>query len=116
LDNHPLAWQARQNFAKLDLRGAIAARGFNVVDAQFERAMDRRLEIGLAFGGDAAGILVFPLMLIAHPPAGDDRHREFGATKTTVFHRGLHVIPLVHFPERDQPRPAAEISSAGTTP
>lgn len=94
LDHHPLARQPRENFAKLQFGRPVTPRGFNVVDAELQRPVDRGFEVCLALGGDAARVLVFPRVLIAHPPARNDGHGKIGSAKTTVFHRCIHFIPL----------------------
>ena len=52
LDDHLVARQFGQDVAELHFRGAVAARGFDVVDAQFERAMDGRFEVCLVVARD----------------------------------------------------------------
>ena len=86
LHDQLFARQFGQHPAQLHLAGAIAARSFNVVDAQLECAMDRGLQIRLTVGGHFPGIDVLPLVLIAHAAAGDHGHLQFSAAKSSVLH------------------------------
>lgn len=54
LDDQFFAGDVREHRPQLHFPGAVAARGFDVVDAQVHCAMDRGLQVGLAFGGDLA--------------------------------------------------------------
>ena len=86
LHDHFVARQFRQQRAELHFRRAVAARGLDVIDAQFERAVDARLQIFLVGARDFRRRHVLPLVLVAHPAAGDDGHLQIGPAKTTIFH------------------------------
>src|ERR1043165_2672373 len=81
-----IAGEAGENTTQLHLRRAVAARRFDVVYSQLERAVDRGLEIGLVFGRGFFGRNVLPLELVAHPATGEDGHLQLGAAKAAVFH------------------------------
>ena len=86
LDDDFVAGQGGEQVPQLHFGGAIAARGFNVVDAEFEGAMDGGLKVGLVVGRNFGRRHILPLELIAHAAAGKDGHLEFSAAETTVFH------------------------------
>ena len=69
-----------------ELHFGRAARGFDVVDAEFDGAVDAGFEIFLVFGGDVLGVNVLPFELVTHPAAGDDRHGKFRASESSIFH------------------------------
>ena len=77
----------RENAAQLHFRRAVAAGGFDVVDAQFERAVDGGLEVRLVLRRDFFRLHILPFELVAHAAAGKDGHRQFGAAKASVFHQ-----------------------------
>ena len=52
LDDDLVAGQRREDAAQLHLRRAVAARGLDVVDAQFEGAVDGGFEVRLVLGRD----------------------------------------------------------------
>ena len=86
LDDHFPAGKTGKDFSQLDLRGAVATGGLDVVDAGGERLADALLEVGLSLGRDPAGILVVPTVLVAHPPAGEDGHLETGPAEASRDH------------------------------
>ena len=51
-----------------------------------KRALDGGLEIGLVVGRDLLRRHVLPFELVAHSAAGNDRHGQLRAPKTTIFH------------------------------
>ncbi len=72
--------------SQLPLAGAVAPRGLNVIDPQFDRAANRSLQIRLILGGDVRQRYVLPFMLIAHAATGKNRDLNFGASKSSVKH------------------------------
>jgi hypothetical protein len=57
-----------------------------VIDAEFECAVDRGCEIGLALRGNVFRVGILPRVLVAHATARDDRHLQIRAAKSPVFH------------------------------
>jgi len=84
LDDDFVPGQLGQDVAELLFAGAVASRGFDVIDAEFNRAVDGGFEIVLVVGGEA--ILVIPRLLIAHSAARKDGDLQFGFTKAAVEH------------------------------
>src|SRR5436189_1177385 len=74
LDDDFVTRQSGQNVAELHLGTAVATGSFEMVDAQLERAMNRRFEIGLVLCGNLAGWNILPLELKAHASARKDGH------------------------------------------
>jgi len=74
LDDDFFAGQFGQHIAKLHFRGAVAARGFDVVNAEFEGLMNAGFEIGLVVRRNLVRLDIFPTVLIPHPAARDDRY------------------------------------------
>src|SRR2546428_9610694 len=87
LDDDLLARKRRQNAAELHFRGAVAARGFDVVDAELDRAADGGFEVFLVFLRNLPWIDVLPSELVTHSAAGKDGHLQFGAAEASIFHR-----------------------------
>src|SRR5437762_8213772 len=86
LHNDLVARQRRENVAELHLGGAVAARGFKMVYAEFKRAADDRFEVLLVVARNRGRVNVLPFILITHPAAGYDGHPDFRAAKATIFH------------------------------
>ena len=80
------AGQSRENVAKLHFRSAVAARRFNVIDAEFQCAMNCGFEVLLVFGGNFLWVNVLPFELVPHSTAGKNGHGDFSATKATILH------------------------------
>ena len=57
-----------QHVPQLHLGCAVAARRFDVVDAEFNGAVDGGLEVFLVLPRNVLRIHVLPLELVAHPP------------------------------------------------
>jgi hypothetical protein len=89
LDDQVLPRVLRQDHAQLPFTAAVATGGLDVVDAQLQRPRDRRLHVPMAFGIDFVERLVFPAILVAHPPGGEDGHLKFGAAEASVLHIGI---------------------------
>ena len=87
-----VARQFRQDRSELHLRSAVAARGFDVIYSQFQRPMNGGLQIGLIVCGNFAGSDILPFELVPHPPAGNDRHRQFRSTKPPISHGGFIAL------------------------
>ena len=100
LDDYAVARQPGQHEAKLHLGRAIAARGLDVVDAQLERAVDDRLDVGLPLRRHLAGINILPLVLVAHSPAGEHRDLKLRPAEPPI----LHVAAVLGFRRRDSSR------------
>jgi hypothetical protein len=58
-----------------------------MVNSQFQGAMDDRFYIGLVFDGYLSRRDILPLELVAHAPAGKDRHGQVRPAKASVFHK-----------------------------
>src|SRR5262249_55883925 len=86
LDDDFVAGQCGEHGSKLHFRGAVAARGLDVVDAEFNRPVNGRLEILLIGARDILGVNILPFVLITHPPAGNDGHGKFRPAKASIFH------------------------------
>ena len=89
LHDDPLARQSGQYLAQLPFRGTVAAGGLDVVDAQVQGPPHRGFEVGLLVGGDIVQRRVLPLVLVAHPAAGEHGHRKSGSAKSSVEHRNF---------------------------
>ena len=57
-----------------------------MIDAQFQRAMNARLQVFLVGAGDVLRGDILPLVLVAHATAGDHGDIQPGPAKTTIFH------------------------------
>jgi murein L,D-transpeptidase YafK len=62
-----------------------------MIDAQFQGAEDRRLEVPLPGFLDRLGIDVAPRLLVAHAAAGKDGHLKIGASESAVLHRRIYM-------------------------
>lgn len=81
-----IARDVRQDQAELSFGGPVHARGFDVVDAEFEGVADGFPEVLLIGGGDVFFGDVLPFVDVAHSAAGEDGHGDFGAAKASVDH------------------------------
>ena len=86
LDDEFFARQGGEDDAELAFGAAVAAGGFDVVDAKFEGAADGGFEVGLVVGRDFGEGGVLPLVLVAHAAAGEDGHLKIGAAEAAVEH------------------------------
>ncbi len=96
LDDDFVARQRRQDVAKLHFRCAVAAGGFDMIDAKLHGAVDGGLEVLLIFAGNVLRVHVLPLELVAHAPAGNHGHGQSSPAKATVFH-GRTITPEPRF-------------------
>ena len=92
LHDHLVARQLGQQRAQLHFGGAVAAGGFNVIDAQFQGPMNTRLQVFLVCARDVLGRHILPFVLIAHAATGDDGDLQIGPAKATVFHWGKNTV------------------------
>src|SRR5206468_8118588 len=90
LHDDSIARQRRQNGAKLHLGRAVAARGFEVIYAQFKRPANYGFDVPLVFFGDVTRTDILPFELVTHPAAGTNGHLQFRAAKASVFHRATN--------------------------
>ena len=65
LDDQLLARKLWENQPKLALRRAISARGFDVIDAERDGAVNRGREVVLILGGDVLRRDILPAELVA---------------------------------------------------
>jgi hypothetical protein len=86
LHDELLPRQRGQDAAKLHLGGAVAARGFDVVDPELQGAADAGFEVVLIVGRDVLGRDILPLELVAHAATGNDGKRKLSSTETPVLH------------------------------
>ena len=100
LDDYAIARQPWQHEAKLHLGRAVAARSLDVVNAQLERAVDDRLDVGLPLSRHLAGIDVIPLVLVTHPPTGKNRNLKLRLAEPPIF----HVAEVLGFRRSDSRR------------
>lgn len=61
-----------------------------MIDAEFQGAQDRGLQIPLVLLIHAFRCDVVPRLLVAHPATGEDGHFEVGATKAAILHHGVY--------------------------
>ncbi len=92
LDDESVAGDGREDLAELDFAGAVAAGGFDVIDAEFEGAANGGFEVALVVGRDLVERGVFPGMLVAHAAAGEDRHGEAGAAESAAGDEVAHGV------------------------
>src|SRR4051794_9511421 len=86
LYNDLFPWQTRKHAPELHLRTPVATSGFDMVDAQLHRPMNRRFEIRLILRRDLPRRHILPLVLVPHASAREDWHPQLGAAKATVLH------------------------------
>jgi hypothetical protein len=60
-----------------------------VVDSHLEGAADRGLEVDLCLRVDLGERLVVPAILVAHSPAGEERHLQLCSTEAPVLHGAI---------------------------
>ena len=70
-----------QQRTQLPLRGAVMARGFDVMEAAGHRLLQRGAQVGLAVLGDLGGGQIAPALLETHATQGEHGHRQVGATE-----------------------------------
>src|SRR5688500_10337335 len=86
LDDDPFPRDRWKHTPKLHLGAAVASRGFDVIDAEFEGAMNGCFQIRLGVRRNLVRRHVVPLMLETHSAAAEYGHLKFGAAKASVFH------------------------------
>jgi hypothetical protein len=86
LDNQLFAWKRGKDQSQLPLGGTIAAGRFNMGDADVHGATDDRFEVHLFFRRNLGKRHILPLVLVAHAPAGKDRHGQTGASEASILH------------------------------